>query len=168
MGHTVSIKVTGCLCVLKSNLYSWVKYFDFRSGNPQLAMRFTPARMNSQLRMARSSNYPAIPNSLLHLGVLLGLPNMRQVCRTVDGLDYIYQGVVGCQQNKTVALVFVSGRMLELLSTRESIHADGTFKKRSRKPKMAQIFNIVTKYGNNVRSYNVIFHFILFYLMGKM
>jgi len=75
---------------------------------------------------------------------------MRPLCRTVDGTDCIYQGVIGAISDKTVAVVFVSGRMLQFLQTRVSLHSDGTFKKRSKKPQMAQIFNIVTKFGENV------------------
>lgn len=68
----------------------------------------------------------------------------------MDGDDFIFQGVVGCVGRKTVALVFVSGRMLRFMGTLENIHADGTFKKRSRKPQMSQIFNIVTNFGGVV------------------
>lgn len=106
--------------------------------------------MKSSLYLARSSNYPKIPETLIHLGILLGTPEMRPICKTVDGTDYIYQGVIGTIRDKTVALVFVSGRMLQFLQTRGSLHSDGTFRKRSKKPKMAQIFNIVTKFGSNV------------------
>lgn len=106
--------------------------------------------MHSALYAARSSNYPRIPKTLIYLGILLGLPNMRPLCKTVDGDDYIFQGVVGCIQNKTVALIFASGRMVRFMATRENIHADGTFKKRSKKPSMSQIFNLVTNYGGVV------------------
>jgi len=78
---------------------------------------------------------------------------MRPMCKTVDGTDYIFQGVVGNIMAGSVALIFVSGRMLQFLQSRDNLHSDGTFKKRSKKPKMAQIFNIVTKYGDNVRSF---------------
>lgn len=108
--------------------------------------------MCSSLWAARASNYPPIPNSLLYLGVLLGSPNLRAVCKTIDGQDYIFQGVVGCQQQKTVALIFASGRMLTFLGSALSLHMDGTFKKRTRRPKMIQIFNIVVKYLDHVSS----------------
>lgn len=87
--------------------------------------------------------YPPIPPTLLSLGVLLGAPNMRQVCKTVDGCDYLFQGVAGNALGKTVALIFASGRMIHFLQGRNSAHCDGTFKKRPRKPKSRQIFNIV-------------------------
>jgi len=106
--------------------------------------------MHSAMYSARSKNYPRIPETLTYLGVLLGLPNMRALCKTVDGVDYVFQGVVGCIQKKSIALIFVSGRMLRFLATLENIHADGTFRKRSKKPNMAQIFNIVTNYGGVV------------------
>ncbi|XP_034231381.1 uncharacterized protein LOC117639635 [Thrips palmi] len=106
--------------------------------------------MKSALYRARAENYPRIPPTLLYLGVLLGTPNMRPLCRTVDGTDYIFKGVVGCLASRTVALIFASGRMLQFLQSRRNLHSDGTFKKRSKKPQMAQIFNIVTKYGENV------------------
>lgn len=106
--------------------------------------------MNSALWNARAENYPPVPKTLLYLGVLLGSPDLTAICRTADDQDYIFQGVVGCEQQKTTALVFVSGRMLQFLQDRESIHMDGTFKKRPRKPKMIQIFNIVVNYGGHV------------------
>jgi len=106
--------------------------------------------MKSCLYRARSSNYPKIPETLIYLGVLLGTPNMRPLCKTVDGTDYIFKGVIGCLRSKTIALVFASGRMIQFLQSRKHLHSDGTFRKRSKKPQMAQIFNIVTKYGENV------------------
>ncbi|KAK3916556.1 N-methyltransferase gliN, partial [Frankliniella fusca] len=125
-------------------------FFCFRVGNPELASRFTMVRMHSALHAARSTNYPRIPNTLTYLGVLLGLPNVRPLCKTADDRDYIFQGVVGCIERKTVALIFVSGRMLRFLATLENIHADGTFKKRPRKSQVSQIFNLVTNYGGVV------------------
>ncbi|KAK3924154.1 Phosphate acyltransferase [Frankliniella fusca] len=121
-----------------------------RCANVHLASRFTRARMNSSLYAARSENYPRIPKTLIYLGVLLGLPNMRSVCKTVDGDDYIFQGVVGNQMSGTAAVIFASGRMLQFLPTQESIHVDSTFKKAPRKPKIMQIFNVVVKYGDNI------------------
>lgn len=118
--------------------------------NPRLARRFTRSRMCSSLYKARSENYPRIPVTLLFLGVLLGSPGLAAVCKTIDGADYIFRGFIGCVQQKTSALVFVSGRMLQFLQTRESIHVDGTFKKRPKKPKINQIFNIVVKYCGHV------------------
>lgn len=106
--------------------------------------------MKSALKEARSDQYPKIPSTLLSLGLLLHRPNMRPICRTVDGTDTIYQGVIGSTLDRTVALVFVSGRMLQFLEVAKELHCDGTFRKRSRKPSMAQIWNIVTKYLNNV------------------
>lgn len=125
-------------------------FFDYRVGNAELAMRFTRSRMCSALYSARSEIYPTIPKSLVYLGVLLGSPQLRSICKTADGEDYIFQGVVGCEQLKTAAVVFVSGRMLQFLQTRESIHVDGTFKKRPKKPRVMQIFNISAKHGDNV------------------
>ncbi|XP_034231375.1 uncharacterized protein LOC117639631 [Thrips palmi] len=124
--------------------------FKVRCPDVQLASRFTTVRMKSQLYRARSSNYPRIPSSLIYLGILLGLPDMRPLCKTVDGADYIFQGVVGSAGDKTIALIFASGRMLQFLQSRDNLHSDGTFRKRSKKPAMAQIFNIVTKYGENI------------------
>ncbi|KAK3931712.1 Pyridoxine/pyridoxamine 5'-phosphate oxidase [Frankliniella fusca] len=118
--------------------------------SPELSSRFRRVRMQSAMYEARASNYPCIPESLIQLGVLLGMPNTRRLCETVDKQDYIFQGIVGDAQNKTIALVFVSGRMLQFLGTVTNIHGDGTFKKRSRKPKMAQIFNLTTNHGGYV------------------
>lgn len=115
-----------------------------------LASRFTTVRMKSSLYFARSSNYPKIPNTLVHLGLLLHDRNHRQLCETVDGNDYIFQGMVGSPHDRTLSLVFASRRMIEFLESRTTLHCDGTFKKRSKKPQMAQIWNIVTKHGNNV------------------
>lgn len=115
-------------------------------------MRFTPARMRSSLYTAQASRYPKIPGSLLYLGILLGLPNMRGLCRTADGADTIFQGIAGCEAEKTTSVVFISGRMLQFLQTISSLHMDGTFKKRPRKPKCRQIYNFTTKYGYNVRA----------------
>ncbi|KAK3932363.1 Threonine synthase-like 2 [Frankliniella fusca] len=117
---------------------------------PELACRFTVARMHSALHNARSSNYPKLPKTLIYLGVLLGLPNMRPICTSLDGTDYVFQGVVGLQGAKTVSVVFASGRMLQLLQSQPNLHMDGTFKKRPRKPKCRQIFNIVTNHGGTV------------------
>ncbi|KAK3916404.1 Prostate and testis expressed protein 3 [Frankliniella fusca] len=118
--------------------------------NPDLGSRFTVARMHSALLAARSSNYPKLPRTLINLGILLGLPNMRAICKTTDGTDYIFQGVVGSQVDKTVSVVFASGRMLELLQSQPNLHMDGTFKKRPRKPRCRQIYNIVTNHGGTV------------------
>ncbi|KAJ1519180.1 hypothetical protein ONE63_011214 [Megalurothrips usitatus] len=119
-----------------------------RVHEPALASRFTRVRMASSMYKKKYESYPPIPKTLLYLGVLLGSPNMRPVCKTVDGSDYIFQGVVGNSLNKTESIVFVSGRMIQFLQTREGVHVDGTFKKRPRKPKCRQIFNIVVKYGD--------------------
>ncbi len=121
-----------------------------RCANVRLSSRFTSVRMKSAMYQARSSNYPKIPNTLMNLGILLGAPDMRPLCKTVDGTDYIFQGVVGNLHSKTIALIFVSGRMIQFLQTRTKLHSDGTFKKRAKKPAMSQILNIVTKYGQNV------------------
>lgn len=118
--------------------------------NPDLGSRFTVARMHSALLAARSSNYPKLPRTLINLGILLGLPNMRAICKTTDGTDYIFQGVVGSQVDKTVSVVFASGRMLELLQSQPNLHMDGTFKKRPRKPRCRQIYNIVTNHRGTV------------------
>lgn len=105
-------------------------------------------RMKSSLNKARSERYPNIPRTLPLPGFLL--QDLRFMCRTVDGQDNIYRGVVGSPHDGTVSIIFVSGRMLHFMSTRPSLHCDGTFKKRSKEPRMAQIWNIVTKYGENV------------------
>lgn len=120
-------------------------------------MRFTTARMPPAMHVARSANYPSIPRTLMHLGILLGVPNMRAVCRTVDGTDLIFRGVIGIQQDRTVSVVFISGRMLQFLERLKNLHGDGTFKKRPRKPKSAQIYNIVTNYGGSVSCYRTLF-----------
>lgn len=86
----------------------------------------------------------------MSLGLLLGLPDMKAICTTMDGNDLIMRGVAGLMGNKTVSVVFVSWRFLEFLQTRQSLHLDGTFKKRPRKPKCIQIYNIVTRYGGVV------------------
>ncbi|XP_052128117.1 uncharacterized protein LOC127750458 [Frankliniella occidentalis] len=106
--------------------------------------------MHSCLYTARCANYPKIPNTLLHLGVLLGSPNLRRICQTTHGEDFIFQGVVGNVLSKTVSVVFMSGRMLTFLQTCKNLHMDGTFKKRPRKPGCRQIFNIVTRYGRSI------------------
>lgn len=141
----------GYICLF-SNICKFTSrsFLFFRARDPCLASRFTTVRMHSALYAARSRNFPKIPKTLMHLGILLGMPNMRPVCKTVDGTDYIFQGVVGCLQKRTVSLIFVSGRMLQFMGTLENIHADGTFKKRPRKPRMSQIFNLVTNYGGVV------------------
>lgn len=118
--------------------------------HPDLASRFTVARMHSALYVARSSNFPKIPKTLMYLGVLLGLPNMRPICKTTDGTDYMFQGVIGLLSDKTVSTVFASGRMLLVLKSRPNLHMDGTFKKRPRKPICRQIYNIVTNHGGSV------------------
>lgn len=112
--------------------------------------------MHSKVYEARSANYPKIPRTLLYLGILLGLPNMTAVCSTVDGGDLVFRAVIGVQRDRTVSVVFISGRMLQFLQGLRSLHGDGTFKKRPRKPRSAQIFNIVTKYGDTV-SFGCIF-----------
>ncbi|KAK3909601.1 Elongation factor 4 [Frankliniella fusca] len=118
--------------------------------NPDLARRFTTVRMQSAMYTAQSNNYPKIPETISYLGVLLGLPNMRPLCLTVDRQDYIFQGLCGTIQNKSVSLVFASGRMLTFLQSRRNLHLDGTFKKRPKKPKCGQIFNVVTNYDSTV------------------
>lgn len=122
----------------------------FRCNNPALASRFTVARMHSALYEARSSNFPRIPKSLSHLGVLLGMPEMEAVCRTIDGQDFMFRGVCGALQNKSVSVIFASGRMLHFLQSRRNLHVDGTFKKRPNKPKSIQILNIVTNFNDTV------------------
>ncbi len=109
------------------------------------------SRMHAPLYRARSEMFPQIPNTLLHLGILVGLPNLRGICTTIDNTDIIFRGYVGNPANKTVSVVFVSGRMLRFLQSRKNIHVDGTFKKCSRKPKMRQMLNVVTNYGGMVR-----------------
>lgn len=84
------------------------------------------------------------------LGLLLGVPNMRAICQTVEGTDIILRGVAGYIGNKTVSVVFMSWRMMQFLQTRRSLHLDGTFKKRPKLPKCRQIYNIVTRYGGVV------------------
>ncbi|KAE8738442.1 hypothetical protein FOCC_FOCC016078 [Frankliniella occidentalis] len=124
---------------------------DFRLRlHPDLARRFTVARMHSALYNARCANYPKIPTSLQHLGILLGLPNLRPICKTAHCDDFIFRGVIGTVVSKTVCVVFISGRMLQFLQTCTNLHMDGTFKKRPRKPKCRQIFNIVTNYGRSI------------------
>ncbi|KAK3909846.1 Endonuclease MutS2 [Frankliniella fusca] len=124
---------------------------DFRLKlDPELAKRFTISRMHSPLYRARCANYPRIPKTLMNLGLLLGMPNLRPICKTVQGEDYIFQGVVGTIMSKTVSVVFASGRMLHFLSSCTNLHLDGTFKKRPRKPKCRQIFNLVTRFGRTV------------------
>lgn len=110
--------------------------------------------MHSSLYEARSSNYPRIPETLTYLGVLLGMPDMRAVCRTIDGQDYIFKGVAGTIQNRSISVIFASGRMLRFLETRRNLHMDGTFKKRPKKPRTMQIFNIVTNYGDTVSRFS--------------
>lgn len=112
--------------------------------------------MKSALYAARAQQYPRIPKTLLYLGLLLNDPRMRPICKTVDGNDLIFRGVIGSPHDRTLSLVFASGRMLQFLRTRRNLHSDGTFRKRSKKPPMAQIFNIVTKYGKNVSSYECV------------
>lgn len=107
-------------------------------------------RMRSPIFRARCNNFPKIPKTLFYLGILLGLPNMSALCRTRDGTDTIFRGTCGIQADKTVSVVFISMRMLQFLSTRQNLHMDGTFKKRSRKPASLQLFNIVTNYDGNV------------------
>ncbi|KAE8741560.1 hypothetical protein FOCC_FOCC012897 [Frankliniella occidentalis] len=114
--------------------------------HPDLASRFTVARMHSSLYRAKCANYPTIPKTLVYLGVLLGLPNLRPICKTLDGEDYIFQGVIGVVMNKTVSVVFASGRQIQFLQSRKNLHMDGTFKKRPRKPKCRQMYNIVTRF----------------------
>ncbi|KAK3920094.1 Tripeptidyl-peptidase sed3 [Frankliniella fusca] len=80
--------------------------------NPDLACRFSVARMHSALCTARSLNYPKFPQTLIYLGVLLGLPNMRAVCKTTDGTDYIFQGVVGTQQDAGIATVTAKSTLI--------------------------------------------------------
>lgn len=106
--------------------------------------------MHSALYEARAANYPRLPISLSHLGVLLGMPQMRAICRTVDETDFIFAGTAGDIQSKTVAVIFASGRMLQFLQERNNLHFDGTFKKRPKKPKCIQIFNIVTNFSDTV------------------
>lgn len=127
-------------------LHEW----RIRCANADLASRFTRVRMDSSLYAARSENYPRIPETLIYLGVLLGSPDLRAVCKTIDGLDYIFQGVVGNERSGTAAVIFASGRMLQFLQMQEGVHVDSTFKKASRKPKIMQILNIVVRYGDNV------------------
>ncbi|XP_052130715.1 uncharacterized protein LOC127751337 isoform X2 [Frankliniella occidentalis] len=124
--------------------------FKLRCRNPQLAARFTISRMHAPLYRARSEAFPCIPNTLLHLGILVGLPNLRGICRTVDNQDIIFRGVVGNPRLGTVSVVFVSLRMLRFLQSRKNLHVDGTFKKCSRKPKMRQMLNVVTNFGGTV------------------
>lgn len=119
--------------------------------NPELASRFTSVRMHSSIYTARSHHYPRIPMTLLHLGVLLASPNLVPLCETVDGADMVFRAVLGNERQRTVCIVFLSGRMRQFLETCTNLHADGTFKKRSRKPKMSQIFNIVTNFDSTVR-----------------
>ncbi|KAK3921811.1 Non-structural protein 1, partial [Frankliniella fusca] len=118
--------------------------------DPRLAARFTMSRMHAALYNARSEAYPRIPNTLLHLGILLGVPNLQAVCMTMDNRDRIFRGVIGDPDRGTVSVVFVSGRMLRFLQTRTNLHVDATFKKCSRKPKMRQMLNIVTNFGGTV------------------
>lgn len=113
--------------------------------------------MQSAMYTAQGANYPPIPATLSYLGVLLGLPNMRPVCFTVDRQDYMFQGITGSIQNKSVSLVFASGRMLTFLQSRPNLHLDGTFKKRPKKPKCGQIYNIVTNYDSTVCTLIVFF-----------
>ncbi|KAK3922760.1 Tyrosine recombinase, partial [Frankliniella fusca] len=136
--------------VFGKRIQAILNQWKLNTPNVMLASRFTTVRMKSSMYFARSSNYPNIPKTLLHLGLLLLDANFRQLCETVDRNDFIFQGIVGYHHDNTLSLVFASRRMLDFLGTRVTLHCDGTFKKRSRKPEMAQIWNIVTKYGDNI------------------
>ncbi|KAE8740311.1 hypothetical protein FOCC_FOCC014185 [Frankliniella occidentalis] len=124
--------------------------FKLRCANPHLAARFTIARMHAPLYRARSEAFPRIPNTLLHLGILLGLPNLRGVSRTMDNRDIIFRAVIGDPEHGTVCVIFVSARMLRFLQTRKNLHVNATFKKCSRKPRMRQMLNIVTNFGGTI------------------
>lgn len=107
--------------------------------------------MASQLNRARGEAYPGVPNSLLHLGILLATPDLHPVCRTIDNADTIFKAVVGNLADRSVCIVLISGRMLDVLRRRKSVHGDGTFKKRCRKPKSAQIYSFTCLYDGVVR-----------------
>jgi len=106
--------------------------------------------MQSAMSTAQSENYPPIPNTITYLGVFLGQPNMRPLCRTVDGEDYIFQGVTGTIQDNSVCLVFVSGRMLAFLQSCHHLHFHATVVEKPRRPRYSQIFHIMTKYDSVV------------------
>lgn len=91
-----------------------------------------------------------VPNTLIHLGVLLGQPNMHPVCRTIDGQDYIFQGITGGIQDNSVSLVFASERMITFLQSCHYLHLNFTVVGKPHKPKCRQILHVLTKYGSAV------------------
>ncbi|KAK3909600.1 Methionine aminopeptidase 2 [Frankliniella fusca] len=118
--------------------------------NPALARRFTNQRMDTAMCNARRNNTTQVPNTLIQLGILLDQPDMRTVCRTVDGQDYIFQGISGRIQDNSVSLVFASERMITFLQSCDYLHINVSVVGKLRKPYCCQIFNVLTKYGSAV------------------
>ena len=81
-------------------LFSYCAYFC-RCSNAMLGTRCTVVRFQSAIYSARSARYQNIPWTLMALGLLLSVPNMRATCETAVGTD-IMHGIAGFIWNKTL------------------------------------------------------------------
>lgn len=114
----------------------------------EVRSRFTGHRIRTAMYNVRAQHLPRIPFSLPLLGHYLSLPQFAGVCETLDRRDNIFAGWCGTWSEGTVSVVFASKRLMQLLQQHKNVYADGTFRKRPKKPKCSQLFCISITWVN--------------------
>ncbi|KAK3918299.1 50S ribosomal subunit assembly factor [Frankliniella fusca] len=104
--------------------------------------RLTLARMRTALTDERMRLLPPIPNTLFELATYLNDPLFANVTPTIDNTDNIFAGACGDFGAGTFSVVFMSRRQATHLANAIVIFADGTFKKKPKKPRCGQMFVI--------------------------
>ncbi|KAK3911340.1 Nonribosomal peptide synthetase imqB [Frankliniella fusca] len=108
----------------------------------EVRARLPPCRLRTAMSNVRKHHLPGIPRNLPVLGAYLAMPQYRRITDTFDHQSNLFAGVCGVYAAGTVSVVFASERQLNLLRTMVKIFADGTFRKRPRKPVASQLFTI--------------------------
>lgn len=90
----------------------------FHFSNPTVAPKLLFPACKSAMRRARAKIRPLIPASLRELADAL---------RTYEPTLKYYRGHVEANQD-SIALIFISDKMLEALNTASELYVDGTFK----------------------------------------
>ncbi len=103
------------------------------------------------MNRARSAIYPPVPRSFRLLARLLEDPQNADITATLDGNDNMYSATVGPEGAK--ATVFVTNRVGRFMKNVKEVFADATFVPTPTHPEGCQVYQIVAKLRNTVRSY---------------
>lgn len=121
----------------------------------------TAVRLRSAMRRARLQYLPRVPVDLLELHEVLTHPKYRYLTRTLSGKSYMYRGMCGSAEDKSLSLIFMSKKMESALRTAKKIFCDSSWDGRPAQPKSSQVFSMTTTWDHQVwTSVFVTSHFV--------